>query len=77
MKRIVVITISAIVPDTVNLSHAVAEVLEKHAHDIRDVDHPAGRSARGFLDVEQGDQTFRVDWHVAYAKRPTGGRDAV
>ncbi len=76
MKRIVVITISAIVPDTVNLSSAVADVLENHARDIRNIDSLAGRSATGFLNVEQGDQEFRVEWHASYAERPTGAHDA-
>ncbi len=75
MKRVVVITISAFVPDTVKLSSAVADVLENHARDIRNIKHLAGKSARGFLDIEQDGDKFRVTWLASYEKEP-GERDA-
>ena len=66
MKRIVTITIEGDVPDTVNFSREVADILERHAHDIRDRDHLAGQTARGGVSIEQDGGEYLITWLAAY-----------
>lgn len=67
-QRIVTITIQGEVPDTVHFSRVVADILEKHAADIRDRDHIAGQRNTGSVTIEQEyGRDYQVSWIAEYA----------
>ena len=66
-KRIVTITIQGEVPDTLHLGHVVANILERHAADIRDRENIAGQRNTGSVTVEQDGGDYQVSWTAEYA----------
>jgi len=66
-KRIVTITIEGEVDAGFSLSEGVADILEKHANDIRDKDSIAGQSAKGQMTYATGRKyETRLDWVAKY-----------
>ena len=59
-RRIVTITIEGEVPDTLHLGHVVANILERHAADIRDRENVAGQ--RNTVLVTQTEVAFLALW---------------
>ena len=66
MKRIVTITIEGEVPDTLHFGHVVADILDRHAADIRDRESIAGQKNTGSVTVEQDGGDYRVSWIAEY-----------
>lgn len=66
MEFIVTITVSGDVPDTARFNNIVAEVLEHHARDLRDLNSAVGREACGFIEFKHDGEKFRIDWKAVF-----------
>ncbi len=67
MKRIVTLVVRGDLPDSVSMTDSVADILEKHAADLRARGGTAGARARGTLEgniLSQGGA--RVGWIVEW-----------
>ena len=65
MKRIVTLVVSGDMSDGANLSEIVADILDRHARDIRDKDNIAGCTAMGSLSGRLP-VPWAVEWSAIY-----------
>ncbi len=79
MKRIVTLVVSGDLPDSIAMSDCVADILEKHAQDLRDSENPAGKKAKGVLNgtitvdgtiPPRPPVPWEVEWTATYEGEP-------